>query len=142
MLTSARNRFEGRVTKVISGAVNDEVVVRLATGEEIVSIVTRESTQKLGLREGRDVLALVKASFVILLADADDYLFSTRNVFPCTVTEVRKGQVAAEIDMETESGLSLTSTITVVSAGKMNLARGSKVSCAIKAPHVILAVKK
>ena len=65
MLTSARNRFEGKVSKVIPGAINDEVVIALATGEEIVATITKESTAKLGIAEGRDVLALIKASFVI-----------------------------------------------------------------------------
>lgn len=142
MQASARNRFEGKVSKVLTGAVNDEIYVTLPTGEEIVAVVTRESTEKLGLAPGREVLVLIKASFVILLADADDYLFSTRNVFPGTVTEVRSGQVATEVDLETATGLSLTSTITVVSAERMKLHKGSKVSAAVKAPQVILAVKK
>lgn len=88
------------------------------------------------------MLALIKASFVILLADADDYVFSTRNVFTGTVTDVHNGKVATEVDIETASGLALTSTITVVSAERMNLAKGSKVSAAVKASQVILAVKK
>lgn len=142
MLTSARNRFEGKVSKVIPGAINDEVVIALSTGEEIVATITKESTAKLGIAEGRDVMALIKASFVILLADADDYVFSTRNIFTGTVTDVRNGQVATEVDIETASGLALTSTITVVSAERMNLAKGSKVSAAVKASQVILAVKK
>ena len=142
MLTSARNRFEGKVSKVIPGAINDEVVITLSTGEEIVATITKESTAKLGIAEGRDVTALIKASFVILLADADDCIFSTRNIFTGTVTDVRNGQVATEVDIETASGLALTSTITVVSAERMNLAKGSKVSAAVKASQVILAVKK
>ena len=142
MLTSARNRFEGKVSKVIPGAINDEVVITLSTGEEIVATITKESTAKLGIAESRDVLALIKASFVILLADADVYVCSTRNVFTGTVTDVRSGKVATEVDIETASGLALTSTITVVSAERMNLAKGSKVSAAVKASQVILAVKK
>lgn len=46
------------------------------------------------------------------------------------------------MDIETASGLALTSTITVVSAERMNLPKGSKVSAAVKASQVILAVKK
>lgn len=142
MQTSARNRFEGKVSKVVSGAVNDEVTIALPTGEEIVATITKGSTARLGIAEGKDVLALIKASFVVLLADADDYLFSTRNVFSGTVTEVRNGQVATEVDIETASGLALTSTITVVSAERMKLEKGARVSAAVKASQVILAVKK
>ena len=63
-------------------------------------------------------------------------------VTPKTQGDVRNGKVATEVDIETASGLALTSTITVVSAERMNLAKGSKVSAAVKASQVILAVKK
>ncbi|MDO5536094.1 MAG: TOBE domain-containing protein [Desulfovibrionaceae bacterium] len=142
MLTSARNRFEGTVSRVLPGAINDEVIVTLSTGDEVVATITKGSTERLDIRPGREVLVLIKASFVILLADCEDYIFSTRNVFPATVTEVRNGRVATEVDMVTEKGLSLTSTITVVSAERLKLAEGVKISAAVKAPHVILAVKK
>lgn len=142
MLTSARNRFEGTVAKVIPGAINDEVIVTLKSGDDVVATITKNSTERLGIKPGREVLVLIKASFVILLAEAEDYLFSTRNVFPGIVTEIRNGKVATEVDIETARGLSLTSTITVVSAERLKLAPGSKVSAAVKAPHVILAVRK
>ncbi len=142
MLTSARNRFEGTVSKLIPGAINDEVVLKLASGEEMVATITKESTAKLGICEGKSVLALVKASFVVLLSDAEDYVFSTRNVFTGTVTDVRKGQVATEVVLETASGLALTSTITVESADAMKIEKGATLSAAVKATAVILAVKK
>ena len=65
MKTSARNVFEGKVSRLVSGAINDEVTVALKGGKEIVATITKGSTERLGIREGKDVLALVKASFVI-----------------------------------------------------------------------------
>ncbi len=141
MLTSARNRFEGTVSEVKPGAVNDEVVVKLDSGDVVTAIITRNSTARLGIKEGRRVLVLIKASFVILLADEEGYVFSTRNVFPAEVTDVRRGQVACEVDMQTAQGLNLTSTITVVSADRLGLQKGSKISAAVKASQVILAAK-
>ena len=133
MKTSARNVFEGKVSRLVSGAIND--------GKEIVATITKGSTERLGIREGKDVLALVKASFVILLEDASDYVFSTRNVYSGKVTKVVRGQVAVEVDMDCD-GLPMTSTITVPSADKLGLKEGAPVTAAVKATTVVLAVKK
>lgn len=76
------------------------------------------------------------------MEECNDWLLSTRNVFNGTVTRVSRGQVAVEVDMKTPDGLELTSTITVPSADKLALKEGSKVTAAVKATTVILAVKK
>lgn len=141
MKTSARNVFEGKVSRLVSDAINDEVTVALKGGKEIVATITKSSTERLGIREGKDVLALVKASFVILLEDASDYVFSTRNVYSGKVTKVVRGQVAVEVDMDCD-GLPMTSTITVPSADKLGLKEGAPVTAAVKATTVVLAVKK
>ncbi len=141
MRTSARNRFEGTVAEVRPGAVKDDVGVTLDSGDAATAIITKNSTARLGIVPGRRVLALIKASFVVLLADEEGWVFSTRNVFPAVVTDVRRGQVACEVDMETTAGLSLTSTITVVSADRLGLEKGTKISAAVKASQVILAAK-
>ncbi len=142
MKTSARNVFEGKIASINLGAINDEITVALPCGQQVVATVTKASTKKLGLTEGREVIVLIKASFVILLDDIDGYLLSTRNVFPGTVTKVVRGQVAVEVDLMTKEGLELTSTITVPSADKLALKEGSAVTAVVKATTVVLGVKK
>jgi molybdopterin-binding protein len=51
------------------GAVNSEVLVKLAGGEEIVSVVTKASIDHLGLAVGKKVYVVVKASNVMLAVD-------------------------------------------------------------------------
>jgi molybdopterin-binding protein len=65
---------------------------------------------------------------------------SARNVFPGKVTEVKKGAVAAEVQVDIGGGHVITSTITVSSAERLQLATGSKVSVVVKASDVILGV--
>src|SRR5512139_806778 len=43
MKSSARNQFQGRVTRITLGAVNAEVIIELPGGDELVSIITNES---------------------------------------------------------------------------------------------------
>ena len=63
---SARNCLEGKVTSVIDGAVNAEVVIRLDGGDEVYSIVTRQAVAELGLAPGVSATAVIKASHIIL----------------------------------------------------------------------------
>jgi molybdopterin-binding protein len=65
---------------------------------------------------------------------------SARNVFPGKVTDVKKGAVAAEVQVDIGGGHVITSTITVSSAERLQLATGSKVSVVVKASDVILGV--
>ncbi|MCP1625227.1 TOBE domain-containing protein [Pseudomonas nitroreducens] len=63
---SARNCLNGKVVSVTDGAVNAEVVIELAGGTKVYSIVTRDAVSKLGLAPGASATAVIKASHVIL----------------------------------------------------------------------------
>ena len=69
MQLSARNALNGTVRRVVHGAVNSEITVELPGGQEIVSVITRASAERLGLAEGREVLAVVKASNVMIAVE-------------------------------------------------------------------------
>lgn len=69
MKISARNILKGKVKAVKPGVVNTEVVVQLPGGAEIVSIITKESADRLGLAPGKEVYAIVKASNVMIGVD-------------------------------------------------------------------------
>ncbi len=69
MKISARNVLKGTVKQVIVGAVNDEVIVVLPDGTEVVSIITRNSAERLELAVGKPVYAVVKASDVMIMVD-------------------------------------------------------------------------
>jgi len=65
MPISARNQLEGIVTSIKLGGVMAEVVV--AVGEhQLVSVVTRQSVEDLGLAEGDKVTAIIKSTEVML----------------------------------------------------------------------------
>jgi molybdopterin-binding protein len=69
MEISARNSLKGKVKKVSPGAVNTEVVVEIASGIEVVAIITKESAERLGLAAGKEVYAIIKASDVMVATD-------------------------------------------------------------------------
>jgi molybdopterin-binding protein len=69
MKLSARNVLKGKVKNVKHGTVNSEVTVELPGGVEVTSIITKTSAENLGLRDGKDVYAIIKATNVILGVD-------------------------------------------------------------------------
>jgi molybdopterin-binding protein len=69
MKISARNQLTGTVRSITRGEAIANVVLDVG-GQRIVSSITVEAVDELGLREGTEVTALVKASDV-LLAVAD-----------------------------------------------------------------------
>lgn len=69
MKISARNVLKGKVKQLTEGAVNTEVVVELAGGEEVVSIITKGSAESLGLEVGKEIFAIIKASSVMIAVD-------------------------------------------------------------------------
>jgi len=69
MKLSARNILKGKVVKIVSGAVNAEVTIQLPGGEQVVSIITNGSVESLGLKEGKEAYAVIKASSVMIAVD-------------------------------------------------------------------------
>jgi molybdopterin-binding protein len=69
MKISARNVLSATVKSVTPGAVDTEVVVELAPGIEIVSIITKTSAESLGLKAGGKAYAVIKASNVMIGID-------------------------------------------------------------------------
>jgi molybdopterin-binding protein len=69
MRISARNVIKGKVKEIKEGAVNSEVVIVTSGGETIVSVITKESIESLGLKAGKEVYAVIKASNVMVAID-------------------------------------------------------------------------
>lgn len=139
MKASARNQFTGTVIAINHGAVNDEIEIALdGSKTKITSVITCTSTKNLGLKPEKKVVALIKASWVILMTDTEGVQFSARNQLYGTVAAVEHGAVNAEIAIKLDSGDMLTAIITEESTKNLEITVGKKVTALIKASHVIL----
>ncbi|WP_017298830.1 TOBE domain-containing protein [Nodosilinea nodulosa] len=69
MKISARNTLKGTVKSVTMGAVNAEIVIEVAAGLSITSIITKASAEQLGLAVGSEAYAVIKASDVLMAVD-------------------------------------------------------------------------
>ena len=140
MKTSARNQFNGTVTAVRSGAVNDEVELTLPGGARIVAVVTRESTESLGLRTHMAAFALIKASSILVATDLEGAKLSARNQLRGKVASVTPGAVSSEVVIAIEGGGSIAAIVTQASAKELRLAPGVQATALFKASSVILGV--
>jgi molybdopterin-binding protein len=68
MKLSARNQLSGTVKSITQGAAIANVVLDVG-GQRLVASITVEAVQELGLSEGSQVTAIIKASDVIIASD-------------------------------------------------------------------------
>jgi molybdopterin-binding protein len=66
MELSARNQLPATVRSVSLGGIMAEVVLQLDGGGELVAAITRGSAERLGLQEGQSVVAVIKATEVMV----------------------------------------------------------------------------
>lgn len=140
MKASARNIFKGIISQVIEGAVNAEVVLRLAGGELLVAVVTMTSLKSLELAVGKEAIALIKAPWVMLMTDSSDIRLSARNCLEGQVIRVSEGAVNAEVVIQLPGGTEVFAIVTRDAVEELELQPGISATAVIKASHIILGV--
>lgn len=140
MKISARNQFKGRVASLRTGAVNSEISVEIAGGNTITAIITNASAQSLGLAVGKEVIAVVKASSVLLMSEGAGLRLSARNCLAGQVKALTQGAVNSEVALALPGGLAVYAVITNDAVKELNLTVGSPATAVIKASSVILGV--
>ncbi len=66
MQLSARNQLKGTIKSVKTGAIMAEVVLEVAGGHEIVAEITKGSVERLQLKAGDAVTAIIKSTEVMI----------------------------------------------------------------------------
>jgi molybdopterin-binding protein len=66
MQISARNIFEGKIENVEVGAVMANVKIKIESPQLVTAIITKESVEKLNLKEGDTVSAIIKSTEIMV----------------------------------------------------------------------------
>ena len=69
MKLSARNQLKGKVVSIEEGAVNGIVTIDIGNGQKITSTISMNSIKELGLEEGKEAYAIIKATAVMIGVD-------------------------------------------------------------------------
>lgn len=139
--TSARNQFVGMVAALHPGRLSAEVIIALDAHTRIAASVTRDSARGLGLAVGAPVLALVKASSVLLGVGGSvggGVRTSARNHLAGSVSRVAAGPISAEVTLALPEGRTVTAGITRESLDRLGLSKGKPAFALFKASSVIL----
>lgn len=70
--TSARNQLHGKVVAIETQGHNDRIRLELAEGLSIAAQITHDSTVRLDLQTGTEVVALIKAGWLDVLGSGDE----------------------------------------------------------------------
>jgi len=139
MKTSARNQFAGTVSTLALGPVSAEVTIALAGGGEITATMTTAAARRLKLKKGKEALALVKASAIVLVTDFAGWQLSTRNQLAGTVSRIEAGGVSSLVVLTLPGGAALAATITRESVDALGLKVGMPATAVFKAYSVMVA---
>jgi molybdate transport system regulatory protein len=137
--SSARNSFFGKITGLRTGDIQSEVEVTTISGYRVVSVVTNESIERLGLCAGNLVTAEVKAPWVVLQkGGGPEPKASARNRFLGRVVRINRGSITAEVILGLEDGTTLCSTVTSESLRELNIRIGDQAWAIFKSFSVVL----
>ena len=138
--TSARNMLRGAVAAINRKPLSSEITVALNPSASIVAQVTNRSVEELGLHVGRDVLALVKAPFVAVVAKPPRNAASTRNCIEGRVRrcDIRGDQAETILDIGEEK--TIAALTSADAAQKAGLTVGKRAFALFDASQVILAI--
>jgi molybdopterin-binding protein len=66
---SIRNSLKGKIAGISRGPISTEVIIHVAPGIDLVSVITTESAERLNLKEGQPAYALIKSSSISIGVD-------------------------------------------------------------------------
>lgn len=66
MKLSARNQLKGKITEIQEGAVNAIVKINVGNGNILTADITMQSVKELNLSVGKEVIAVIKATNVMV----------------------------------------------------------------------------
>ena len=140
MKISARNQFKGRATVLHIGQVNADVSIDIGGGDRITALITSKSLEDLGIRDGVDAYALVKASSVMVMTADTPLRLSARNQLRGIVVKCQKGTVNSEVAIQLAGGETMTAIITNESMDALELSEGTEAIAVFKSTGVVLGV--
>ena len=141
MKSTARNQFAGSVSALELGPVSAQVTITLKSGDEITATMTTSAAKRLKLAKGKEALALIKASAVVLVTDFAGWQLSARNQLAGTVSRVERGAVSSLVVLTLPGGGAITASVTNEGVDALGLAVGTAATAVFKAYAVMVAAQ-
>lgn len=125
--SSARNLFWGKIQTIRRGDIQSLVVLVTINGHRIITMITNNSLEHLGLHEGKLIAAEVKAPWVIVQKGEKIPESSAENRFQGVITRMTRGKVSTEYVIRIADGTELCAIASTESSMRLGLQEQSRV---------------
>ena len=125
--TSARNTFFGKISAIQKGDIQSKVELVTIGGDQVTTVITNHSLDRLGLKVGTLITAAVKASWVVLQKGDEEPKCTAENKFKGTIDRITKGQVLTEYVVHIADGTELCSLVTSETSRRLDLGENDPV---------------
>jgi len=139
--TSARNAFFGKIATIRRGDIQSRVELTTIAGQTITAVITNDSLEWLGLREGMLASAEVKAPWVMLQKGEDQPSCSAENRCKGVISRTIRGAINTEYTVRLADGIELCSVVTAESGRRLGLAEGDAAWAFFNCFSVVLHVE-
>lgn len=136
--TSARNQLHGKVVAIDSQGRNDLISLELAEGLRIQAQITHDSTLRLELERGTEVVALIKAGWLEVLA-IDQTATAGHNCLGGSIVEILEAEDGpSEVRIALPNGQTLCALAKPLQLRALALTAGKAVLVQFAASNVLL----
>jgi len=138
--TSARNFFFGKVQTLHRGDIQTRVDLTTVEGQRVITVITNDSAERLGLKEGKLISAEVKAPWIVLQKSDREPQSTAENRFEGVVEGINRGKVNTEYVVRISEGTRLCSIVTTDSSRRLDFGIGDRVWALFNCFAVVLHV--
>lgn len=138
--TSARNQLAGDISRIVRGAVNDTIHLRLTADCTLQVQITCDSREELALAEGDQAIALIKASWITLALPQAAAHIAVANRLQGKVGRITTGLVNSEVIVVLPGGHSLCAMVDNDSLASLAVQQDDAVCALFSAQSVILGI--
>jgi molybdate transport system regulatory protein len=138
--TSARNSFYGKIHSIRRGDIQTRVDLTSIEGHRVVTVITNDSVERLGIKTGRLVTAEVKAPWISLIKDDREPVCTADNKFNGAIVRINRGKISSEYIVRISGGTELCSIVTTESGRTLDLKKGDDVWAIFNCFAVVLHI--
>ena len=136
---SARNQLMGTISAIAADAVSVTLSISIKGIDMLLATITLQSFETLGISIHDKVIAIIKASSVIITTTQENNT-SYENCLHGTIIQLLHGATHTEVTLEMESKSTITATLSNDTCKELALKVGQKAYASFKASSVILGV--
>ena len=136
MQISARNQIQTEVIEVESQEVKAKVLLRLKSGQELISMITKDAVESLYIEPKQTVVAIFKSNVVSLVSGNNENIDANR--LQGRVIQIDRDTENAKVSVDIGEHDTIVSVMPIEEFDKTQLYEGSSVTAVINANDIMI----